>query len=73
MPEIKTNRNTVFPLFGATDNEKLYFSSNELARGMADKIGANVKYYAWFPYITDSKNDCDLLKNLSYYKKINAL
>ncbi len=72
MPEIKTNGNTVFPLFGATDNEKSYFSSNELARGMADKIGANVKY-AWFPYITDSKNDCDLLKNLSYYKKINAL
>ncbi len=72
MPEIKTNGNTVFPLFGATDNEKSYFSSNELARGMADKIGANVKY-AWFPYITDSKNDCDLLKNLSYYKKINGL
>lgn len=72
MPEMKTNGNTVFPLFGATDNEKSYFSSNELARGMADKIGANVKY-AWFPYITDSKNDCDLLKNLSYYKKINVL
>ena len=72
IPAIKTNGNTVFPLFGATDNEKSYFSSNELARGMADKIGANVKY-AWFPYITDSKNDCDLLKNLSYYKKIYAL
>lgn len=72
MPEIKTNGNTVFPLFGATDNENSYFSSNELARSMADKISANVKY-AWFPYMSDSKNDCDLLKNLSYYKKINGL
>ena len=72
LPEIATNGNVVFPLFGATDNENSYFSSNELARGMADKIGATVKY-AWFPYVTDSAEDCVLQKKLSYYKKIQAL
>ncbi len=72
IPNFATNNNTIFPLFGATDNENAYFSSNELARSLADKIEANVKH-AWFPYMTDSKNDCDLLKNLSYYKKINDL
>lgn len=72
IPHIATDKNTVFPLFGATDNESSYFSSNELARGMADKIGASVKY-AWFPYLADSKEECDLLKNLSYYKKIHNL
>lgn len=72
IPDINTNGNTVFPLFGATDNENSYFSSNELARSMADKIGANVKY-AWFPYLADSNEDCDLLKKLSYYKKIQDL
>lgn len=72
MPEIKTNENTVFPLFGATDNENSYFSSNELARGMADKIGANVKY-AWFPYMAESIEDCNLLKNLSYFEKMQDL
>lgn len=72
IPEIETNGNTVFPLFGATDNENSYFSSNELARGMADKIGANVKY-AWFPYLADSNDDCFLLKKLSYYIKIRNL
>ena len=35
MPEMTTQGNTVFPLFGATDHEHAYFSSNELARGMA--------------------------------------
>lgn len=69
IPEINTDGNIVFPLFGATDNENLYFSSNELARSMADKIGADVKY-AWFPYLSDSQKDCELLKKLSYYKKI---
>lgn len=72
VPHMSTNGNIVFPLFGATDNENSCFSSNELARGMADKIGASVKY-AWFPYLADSKEECDLLKNLSYYKKIHNL
>jgi len=72
MPEIKTSGNTLFPLFGATDNENSYFSSNELARGMADKIGANIKY-AWFPYMTESMEDCNLLKKLSYFKKMQDL
>lgn len=72
IPHMVTKGNIVFPLFGATDNENSYFSSNELARGMADKIGANVKY-AWFPYLADSMQECNLLKNLSYYKKIRNL
>ena len=72
LPKMSTNNNIIFPLFGATDNESAYFSSNELSRGMADKIGANVKY-AWFPYLTDSKDECSLLKKLSYYKKAEEL
>ena len=64
--------NVVFPLFGATDSQRSYFSSNELARGMADKIGADVKY-AWFPYMTDSNKECELLKELSYYKNVQKL
>ncbi len=72
LPEIATDGNVVFPLFGATDNENSYFSSNELARSMADKVGAEVKF-AWFPYLPDSNEDAKLLKNLSYYKKIRDL
>ena len=72
LPRIHTKGNTVFPLFGATDSEKSCFLSNELARGFADKIGAEVKY-AWFPYRPDQEEDCELLKKTSYYKKINAL
>lgn len=72
LPEISTSGNKVFPLFGATDHEKSCFSSNELARGMADKIGANVKY-AWFPYLADSNEDCRILKKLSYYKNMQQL
>ena len=72
IPEINANGNIVFPLFGATDNENSYFSSNELTRSMADKIGAKAKY-AWFPYLTDSNEDCNLLKKLSYYRKIQEL
>ena len=72
LPELSTRDNIVFPLFGATDNENAYFSSNELARGMADQIGATVKY-AWFPYLTDSNEDCALLKKLSYFKKMEQL
>ncbi len=72
LPCSNTNGNIVFPLFGATDNENVYFSSNELVRSMADKIGADAKY-AWFPYLTDSNEDSQLLKTLSYYKKIEEL
>lgn len=69
LPQIQTNHNTVFPLFGATDSEKTCFLSNELARGFAEKIGAAVQY-AWFPYRTDQAEDCELLKKTSYYKKM---
>lgn len=72
LPELSTRDNIVFPLFGATDNENAYFSSNELARGMADQIGATVKY-AWFPYLADTNEDCALLKKLSYFKKMEQL
>ena len=72
LPEMNTTGNVVFPLFGATDNNHAYFSSNELARGFSDKIGANVKY-AWFPYLADGKEDCLLLKNSSYYRKMQEL
>ncbi len=72
IPEINTFGNLVFPLFGATDIETSYFSSNELARSMADKIGSDVKY-AWFPYLPDSDQDCQLLQKLSYYNKIKYL
>lgn len=70
--DIKRNdikRNIVFPLFGATDQEQAFFSSNELARSFADKIGASVKC-AWFPYKPDCINDCELFKKTSYYKNI---
>lgn len=72
LPETPTKGNTVFPLFGATDNEKAYFASNELARKLADKLGADVKR-AWFPYIPDNTADYDLLKQLSYYKKMQTM
>lgn len=72
LPEIATSGNVVFPLFGATNNETSYFSSNELARHMADKIGADLKY-AWFPYLTESAEDIALLKKLSYYKTMQEL
>lgn len=72
LPETDTRDNTVFPLFGATDHETDYFSSNELARSLADKIGARLRC-AWFPYRTDSSEDSDLIKHLSYYHKIQSL
>ena len=72
LPQVSIEGNTLFPLFGATDNEHSYFSSNELARSMADKIGAAVKY-AWFPYLADSGEDSRLLRKLSYYQKLQAL
>lgn len=69
---INTHGNTVFPLFGATDQEQDYFMSNELARSFADKIGAKAKY-AWFPYRPDSVSDCELFKKTSYYRKLYNL
>ncbi len=72
LPQTSTQGNTVFPLFGATDHETAYFSSNELARSLADKLGARLQC-AWFPYRTDSPEDCDLLKKLSFYKNMQAL
>lgn len=72
LPALSAGGNTVFPLFGATDNVDPCFLSNELARAMADKLGAVVKY-AWFPYRPDSADDCTLLKNTSYYGRMQAL
>ncbi len=69
---IKTPDNTVFPLFGATDQEQSFFLSNELARSFADKTGSAVKF-AWFPYRPDSVEDCALFKKTSYYKKLYDL
>ena len=71
-PKLHTTDNIVFPLFGATDQEESCFSSNELARSFADKIGAKVKN-AWFPYRPDSVDDCELFKKTSYYKKLYDL
>lgn len=71
-PEISTTGNIVFPLFGATDNENAYFSSNELTRKLADKLNATPKC-AWFPYLADSDEDCKLLKQLSYYKRMQNM
>ena len=72
LPKTSTAGNTVFPLFGATDNENDYFSSNELARKLADKLDATLKC-AWFPYLTESREEWELLKQLSYYKKMQEL
>lgn len=72
MPSMQTSGNLVFPLFGATDMEDGCFSSNEIARGLADKTGAAVQY-AWFPYLTESEQDHLLLKKTGYYKKVQAL
>lgn len=72
LPETSTAGNTVFPLFGASDNENDYFSSNELARKLADKLGATLKC-AWFPYLTESREEWELLKQLSYYKAMQEM
>ena len=71
-PKVNTTKNTVFPLFGATDQEQSCFLSNELARCFADKIDASVKY-AWFPYRPDSIDDCELFRKTAYYKKLYDL
>ena len=72
LPETSTSGNTVFPLFGATDNQNDYFASNELARKMADKLDATLKC-AWFPYLTESQEECALIKQLSYYKTMQEM
>ncbi len=72
MPTLQTDGNTVFPLFGATDHENSYFASNEMARCMADKLGAAIKY-AWFPYLPDSAKDRELFMKTSYYGRIARL
>lgn len=72
LPELSTTGNTVFPLFGATDNEHSYFSSNELARKMANKLDAIPKC-AWFPYMADSDRDSALLRQLDYYKQMQQM
>lgn len=72
LPRLSTSGNTVFPLFGATDNGNSCFSSNELARKMADKLGATPKC-AWFPYMADSNEDSALLRQLSYYKRMQEM
>ena len=72
LPPIKTKNNIVFPLFGGTEHEISCFSSNELARSMADKIGAKAKY-AWFPYLLQDKKECDTLKTMSYYKNMQNM
>ncbi len=70
--ELNTAGNTVYPLFGATDQETSYFSSNEIARSLADKINATVKY-AWFPYLADNETDRRLFTHTSYYKSMCKL
>ena len=72
LPRLSTTGNTVFPLFGATDNENSYFSSNELARKLADKLDATPKC-AWFPYMADSDGDFVLLQQLDYYKQMQEM
>lgn len=72
LPEVSTTGNTVFPLFGATDNQNDYFASNELARKLADKLGATLKC-AWFPYLAESQEECALIKQLSYYKAMQEM
>lgn len=72
LPETATVGNTVFPLFGATDSETAYFASNELARSLADKLGAKLKC-AWFPYLTDKDGDYDLIKRLSHYRSMQEM
>ena len=69
---MKTQGNSVFPLLGATDNVDAYFLSNELARQLADKIGAQLQY-AWFPYLPEQPEDVALLKQTSCYRKMGDL
>ncbi len=72
LPSVKTTNNVVYPLFGATDHEEACFSSNEIARSFADKIGAKAKY-AWFPYLPDDLSDGELFKKTTHYAKLSNL
>ena len=69
---VKCENGVVFPLFGATDRASSFFSSNELARKFANKIGASVNY-AYFPYKPETLDDVALFKRTSYYKNMQAL
>lgn len=71
-PDINTTGNIVFPLFGATDTDKTYFSSNELARNFSRKLSSDVKY-AWFPYLTASDEDEYYVKKTSCYRETKEL
>ena len=72
MTAIATEGNMVFPLLGATNDDREYFLPNELARELADKLSARVKY-AWFPCRPDSEEDAELLAKTSYYKSMQDL
>ena len=72
LPEMRTGGNLVFPLLGATDVEDPCFSSNEIARKLADKTSSAAQY-AWFPYLTEAEEDYFLLKKTGYYKKVQEL
>lgn len=69
---VETVGNTVFPLFGATDNCKSYFSPNELARIFAEKLSAELKS-TWFPYLPDTEADARLFRKTSYFRSVAKL
>ena len=68
-PTLQTTGNTVFPMFGATEHEQSYFLPNELARELAVKLGAEVKF-AWFPYQLDNENDFALFQRTQYFQRM---
>ncbi len=68
-PTLSTRGNTVFPLFGATEHEKPCYLPNELARELASRIDARVKY-AWFPYKAENEQDYELFRRTAYYKNM---
>lgn len=41
-------------------------------RKLADKLGATLKC-AWFPYLTESREECGLIKQLSCYKAMQEM
>ena len=69
---VKCENSIVFPLFGATDRASSRFSSNELARKFANKIGAEI-HHAYFPYKPETAEDVELFKRTSYYKNMQSL
>ena len=72
LPPVNSRGNIVFPMLGATDNVDTFFLSNELARELADKIGAKLQY-AWFPYLPEDPGDEGLLRKTGCYRKMEAL